>query len=38
MLFVLRHGLRWRDLPQGLGSGSGVSCWRRLREWQALGV
>jgi transposase len=37
-LFVLRHGLRWRDLPQELGYGSGVTCWRRLRQWQAQGV
>src|SRR5919199_1518175 len=38
ILFVLRHGLRWRDLPLELGYGSGVTCWRRLRRWQALGV
>ena len=38
ILFVLRHGLRWRDLPQELGYGSGVTCWRRLHQWQALGV
>jgi transposase len=31
ILFVLRHGLRWRDLPQELGYGSGVTCWRRVR-------
>src|ERR671933_2029052 len=37
ILFVLRHGLRWRDLPQELGYGSGVTCWRRLRQWQAAG-
>jgi transposase len=24
MLFILRHGLRWRDLPLELGFGSGV--------------
>ena len=35
---VLRRGLRWRDLPAHLGCGSGVTCWRRLRRWQALGV
>jgi hypothetical protein len=34
----LRHGLRWGDLPQELGYGSGVTCWRRLRDWQALGI
>jgi transposase len=38
ILFILRHGLRWRDLPQELGYGSGVTCWRRLRQWQALGI
>jgi transposase len=38
IVFVLRHGLRWRDLPRELGYGSGVTCWRRLRAWQALGV
>ena len=38
IVYVLRHGLRWRDLPPQLGCGSGVTCWRRLRRWQALGV
>jgi transposase len=38
IVFVLRHGLRWKDLPRELGYGSGVTCWRRLRAWQALGV
>src|SRR3982751_6231437 len=38
IIFILRHGLRWRDLPRELGYGSGVTCWRRLHEWQARGV
>lgn len=38
ILYVLRHGLRWRDLPLELGFGSGSTCWRRLRQWQAQGV
>jgi transposase len=38
ILYVLRHGLRWRDLPQELGYGSGVTCWRRLRQWQQQGI
>jgi transposase len=25
-------------LPRGLGCGSGVTCWRRLRDWQEAGV
>ena len=38
ILFVLRTGIRWEDLPQELGCGSGTTCWRRLRDWQAAGV
>jgi transposase len=38
ILFVLRTGIRWEDLPQELGCGSGMTCWRRLRDWQAAGV
>ena len=38
ILYVLRHGLRWRDLPQELGYGSGSTCWRRLRQWQERGI
>jgi transposase len=38
IVYVLRRGLRWRDVPAHLGCGSGVPCWRRLRQWQALGV
>ncbi|HJS96453.1 MAG TPA: IS5 family transposase [Solirubrobacteraceae bacterium] len=38
ILFVLHTGIAWRDLPQELGYGSGVTCWRRLREWQQAGV
>jgi hypothetical protein len=26
-------GISWNDLPQELGCGSVVTCWRRLREW-----
>jgi transposase len=25
-------------LPQEMGCGSGVTCWRRLRDWQAAGI
>ena len=38
ILFVLRTGIPWEDLPQEMGCGSGVTCWRRLREWQEQGV
>lgn len=38
ILYVLCTGLRWRDLPAEMGCGSGVSCWRRLRDWQKAGV
>lgn len=38
ILFVLRTGAAWNMLPQELGCGSGVTCWRRLREWTQLGV
>lgn len=38
ILFVLRTGIRWNQLPMEMGCGSGVSCWRRLREWQRAGV
>ncbi len=38
ILFVLRTGIPWEELPQQLGFGSGMTCWRRLRQWQNAGV
>ncbi|MGF6536850.1 transposase [Paraburkholderia youngii] len=38
ILFILQRGLRWDLLPREMGCGSGMSCWRRLRDWQAAGV
>jgi transposase len=38
ILFVLFTGIPWEDLPQELGWGSGMTCWRRLRQWQQAGV
>ena len=38
ILYVLRTGIPWEYLPAEMGCGSGVTCWRRLREWQAAGV
>jgi transposase len=38
IIFVLKSGIPWEMLPQEMGCGSGVTCWRRLREWQQAGV
>lgn len=38
ILFVLKTGIPWEDLPQEMECGSGMTCWRRLREWHAAGV
>ncbi|MFE3000842.1 transposase [Nocardia sp. NPDC059246] len=38
ILFVLITGIGWEDLPQELGFGSGMTCWRGLRDWQAAGA
>jgi len=38
ILYVLRSGIPWEELPQEMGCGSGVTCWRRLKEWQDEGV
>ena len=38
ILFVLRSGLPWEMLPQEMGCGSGMTCWRRLRDWHRVGV
>jgi transposase len=37
ILFVLKTGIQWEDLPSQFGC-SGMTCWRRLRDWQELGV
>ena len=36
ILWVLRTGARWKDLPEDLPSPS--TCWRRLREWDEDGI
>lgn len=33
ILWLLRTGARWQDIPVDLPSGS--TCWRRLQEWAA---
>lgn len=38
VLYVLKTGIPWESLPVELGFGSGVTCWRRLREWRADGT
>ncbi len=38
ILFVLKSGLPWEMLPAEMGCGSGMSCWRRLRDWHEAGV
>src|ERR671938_188755 len=38
IIFVLKTGIPWEMLPQEMACGSGVTCWRRLRDWQEAGV
>ncbi|MEV6537111.1 IS5 family transposase [Streptomyces sp. NPDC051639] len=38
ILFVLHTGIQWEYLPQELGFGSGMTCWRRLAAWNEVGV
>ena len=38
ILFVLKTGVAWEDLPQKMGCGSGMTCWRRLAAWHGAGV
>src|SRR5687767_10055118 len=38
ILFVLKTGIGWEDLPAEMGCGSGMTCWRRLRDWHQAGV
>jgi transposase len=36
ILWLLRTGARWRDIPVDLPSGS--TCWRRLQVWAGEGI
>ncbi|OOC05593.1 IS5 family transposase [Amycolatopsis azurea DSM 43854] len=38
IMFVLYTAIPWEFLPQELGYGSGMTCWRRLRDWTEAGV
>ncbi len=36
ILYVLRNGCRWQDVPREYGSS--VTCWRRFAQWEADGT
>jgi transposase len=36
--FVLKTGIPWEDLPAEMGCGCGMTCWRRLRDWNEADV
>ena len=38
ILFVLHTGIPWEFLPAEVAGCSGMTCWRRLRDWQQAGV
>lgn len=38
ILFVLKTGILWEDLPKEMGCGCGMTCVRRLRQWQQNGT
>jgi transposase len=38
IIFVLKTGIPWNMLPQEVNCGSGVTCWRRLRDWTRAGL
>jgi transposase len=38
ILVVPHTGIHWEYLPQELGFGSGMTCWRRLDVWNDAGV
>lgn len=38
IIFVLKSGIPFEMLPMEMGCGSGITCWRRLRDWQQAGV
>lgn len=37
ILYVLKTGIAWEDLPDSIGC-CGMTCWRRLRDWNQAGV
>ncbi len=38
VIYVLRTGVAWRDVPAETVGCSGVTAWRRLRDWTEAGV
>ena len=38
ILFALQSGIPWEMLPKEMECGSGMTCWRRLKEWHEAGV
>ena len=38
IVFVLRSGIPWAMLPRERFGCTGMTCWRRLRDWHAAGV
>src|SRR5215210_3813299 len=38
ILFVLKAGIAWEDLPWEMGCGCGMACWKRLHDWHEAGV
>ena len=38
IVFVLKTGILWNDLPDEMGCGCGMTCFRRLRSWHQSGI
>jgi transposase len=38
IIFVLKTGIPWEELPQEMGCGCGMTCWNYLHFWQHAGV
>ena len=38
IVFVLKTGIAWNQLPAAVVGCSGITCWRRLRDWTEAGV
>jgi len=38
IVFVVKTGISWRELAREVFGCSGVTCWRRLRDWTEAGV